>query len=305
MPQRDPHVEPPTDRAWRRKEREMKRAAFLVAAVVGGLAAVTAGTAGVQALITGAQIKDGTIQSRDIANGTIVRADIRAAVLSSLRGARGPAGAQGPRGETGPQGPAGPQGAAGPQGPQGTPGASGATGAVGPQGAKGDPGSGVHVTGSVPTAAELPDDASEGDAYIVTATGHLHVWDGDDWIDTGLVRGPEGPAGATGPAGPQGPQGPAGPTGPAGADGALAGYQIVTGPPVAIAGTDFVVSASANCPAGKVATGGGVSIADPEGFVLMVESRPIGLGTGWFVSVANLSEDANSATPYAVCANAA
>ena len=283
----------------------MRRAVLLAAGVASALGIATAATAGVQALITGAQIKDGTIESRDIENGTIRRADIGQATLSSLRGPRGRVGMQGPRGAIGPQGPAGATGPAGPQGLQGATGAAGAAGAQGPQGAKGDPGAGVHVTGSVPTAADLPAGAAAGDAYIVTATGHLHVWDGDAWIDTGLVQGPEGPEGATGPAGPQGPQGPAGPTGPAGADGALAGYEIVTGAPVAIAGTDFVVSASANCPVGKVATGGGVSISDPAGGVVMVESRPVALGAGWFVSVANFSEDPNSATPYAVCANAA
>jgi hypothetical protein len=56
----------------------MKKAAFVVAGAVFALAAVTAGTAGVQALITSAQIKDGTIASRDIRNGTIARADISA-----------------------------------------------------------------------------------------------------------------------------------------------------------------------------------------------------------------------------------
>ena len=198
----------------------MRRTALLVAGAASALVIATAGTAGVQALITGAQIKDGTIESRDIENGTIRRADIGRATLSSLRGPRGRVGAQGPRGAIGPQGAAGATGPAGPQGLQGATGAPGAAGA-------------------------------------------------------------------------------------AGADGALAGYEIVTGAPVAIAGTDFVVSASATCPVGKVATGGGVSIADPAGGVVMVESRPVALGAGWFVSVANFSEDPNSATPYAVCADAA
>lgn len=201
----------------------MRRTIFLLVGAVFALVIATAGTAGVQALITGAQIKDGTIASRDIKNRTIGRVDIAAATLSSLRGARGPVGAQGPRGAVGPQGAAGAQGAAGPQG----------------------------------------------------ATG------------------------------PQGPQGAAGPTGPAGADGGLAGYEIVTGSAVAISGTDFDVATSVNCPAGKVATGGGVTLGNRAGGVVMLESSPTALGAGWAVTVGNLSSDPNTATPYAICANTA
>ena len=89
------------------------------AVFVGGivaLAAVTAGSAGVRALITGAEIRDNSIESRDIRNGTIGRADVAAPLLKGMRG------------ETGPQGGMGPQGATGPQGPQGPPGPPGAPG---------------------------------------------------------------------------------------------------------------------------------------------------------------------------------
>ncbi len=273
----------------------MKKVAFLIAGAVVALASVTAGTAAVQALITGAQIKDGTIASRDIKNGSVGRADLSAVTLSSLRGRRGPAGAAGPQGATGQQGP---QGAPGPQGERGP---QGDTGAAGPQGAKGDPGAGVHVTGSVADEEDLPASAEEGDAYIVTSTGHLHVWDGTAFVDTGLVRGPAGPQGDVGPAGPQGPQGPVGPTGAAGADGGLSGYEIVVGASVAMAFEDFVVTGSAACPAGKVAIGGGVEIADPEGEVLLTESHPLAGGSGWAVTSLNYGGD-NSMTPYAICA---
>ena len=284
----------------------MKRTAFVVAAVIFALAAVTAGTAGVEALITGAQIQDGTIKSRDIGNGAIRRIDIAPATVASLRGRRGPVGpqgAQGTAGPTGPEGAVGPpgsQGAAGPAGPQGPAGVAGATGP------KGDPGAGVHVTGSVATAAGLPATGNDGDAYIALDTGHLHVWDGTAWIDTGLVRGPEGPQGETGPQGVSGPEGPAGPTGPAGADGGLAGYDLVTGTPVAVAEADFVVSASVACPAGKVVLGGGSEPAILDGDMFVVRSRPTQAGTiyGWSVTVLNYG-GANTLTPYAVCANAA
>jgi hypothetical protein len=278
----------------------------VIVGAVSALAVATAGTAGVRALITGAQIKDGTIESRDIENGTILRADIARGAIASLEGDRGPRGAQGPSGPAGAQGPAG---APGPQGASGPQGATGAQGPQGPQGAKGDTGAGVHVSGSVPTAADLPAGAAEGDAYIVLATGHLHVWDGAAWIDAGEVRGPAGPAGPTGATGPSGPQGVAGPAGPAGADGddgGLAGYEIVTGAAQSILEADFVVTTSAVCPAGKVALGGGASIADPMGEVLVTSSRPTVAGAtyGWSVTLLNYGGD-NSVTPYAVCASSA
>jgi hypothetical protein len=84
----------------------------------------------------------------------------------------------------------------------------------------------------------------------------------------------------------------------------VSGYQIVTGTPVAIAGTDFNVPATVNCPAGKVATGGGVTLGNPAGEVVMAESRPTAAGAGWTVTVLNFSDQPNSATPYAVCATA-
>ena len=280
----------------------MRRTGLLAAGVIGALAVATAGTAGVQALITGAQIKDGTIESRDIKNGAIGRADIADAAEAALRGARGSRGADGP---AGPAGPAGAQGAAGPQGPQG---ATGAQGPQGPQGPKGDTGSGVNVTGSVAVVGDLPAGAALGDAYIVTGTGHLHVWDGAAWVDAGPVRGPEGPQGATGGAGPAGPQGPAGPAGPAGADGAdggLAGYQVVTGAAVTVTPFDFDVSATAMCPAGKVAVGGGASVADSASQIDIAQSYPAAGGAGWSVTVHNYEEGDNTVTPYAICASSA
>jgi len=273
----------------------------VLAGVVSALAVVTAGTAAVQALITGAQIKDGTIESRYVKNGAITRLDIADATEAALRGQRGPRGAAGMQGVAGPAGPAGPQGATGAAGPAGP---SGAQGAQGPKGGTGD---GLHVDGSVADAADLPDDAAVGDAYIVTADGHLHIWDGEDWVDAGLVRGPEGPEGDLGPAGPQGIQGPMGETGAPGADGedgGLAGYEIVVGSAVVVSSGE-ALSATANCPTGKLAVGGGASVADPSVAGLMVESRPTAGGAGWSASIFNESEDDTTMTPYAVCANAA
>jgi hypothetical protein len=285
----------------------MRRATALILGTACALAAATAGTAGIQALITGAQIKDGTVESRDIGNGTIRRADIADATEAALRGQRGPRGAAGEQGPAGPAGLAGPAGSVGQQGATGAAGPQGPAGAQGPQG---DVGEGLHVTGSVDDASDLPEDATTGDAYIVTADGHLHVWDGEAWIDAGLVRGPAGPTGAAGPAGPQGAAGPAGQTGPAGAagadgaDGGLAGYQIVTGTPEPVQGGD-VETVSVSCPAGKLATGGGASVADPSAAGITVESFPLAAGAGWRASVWNESDDSTTVTPYAVCADAA
>ncbi|MEO5576420.1 MAG: hypothetical protein ABIR67_05840 [Gaiellaceae bacterium] len=281
----------------------MRRTVLLVAGAAAALAVATAGTAGVEALITGSQIKDGTIQSRDIQNGTIRRTDLGAAMLSSLQGDGGPRGAQG---IAGPAGPAGPQGATGAPGPQGAAGPTGAQGPQGSQGPQGEMGAGLRVTGSVADTADLPASASVGDAYIVTATGHLHVWNGTAFVDAGLVRGPAGPAGPQGTVGATGPQGLAGPAGADGADGAdggLAGYEIVTAPPIGIADSDYDVVGVANCPAGKVAVGGGVSLADPtSSVVLIAESKPTAGGAGWTVTVLNTDFAAASMTPYAVCA---
>ena len=46
----------------------------------------------------------------------------------------------------------------------------------GPQGPQGPVGAGVSIKGSVANITDLPVVASIGDAYIVTANGHLYVW---------------------------------------------------------------------------------------------------------------------------------
>lgn len=90
--------------------------ATAVALAVLVLLVAMAGSATAGALITGRDIKDGTVTSKDLRNGTVTGADVKDGSLSrqdfsgSLQG---------------PQGPAGPEGPVGPQGPQGTPGVSG------------------------------------------------------------------------------------------------------------------------------------------------------------------------------------
>jgi hypothetical protein len=93
-------------------------------------------------------------------------------------------------------------------------------GPVGPAGPQGSAGTGINLKGQVPNVGSLPPTGNvEGDAYVVTATGDLWVWDADTsaWINAGPIQGPPGPTGATGA---QGPKGDTGATGPAGATGA-------------------------------------------------------------------------------------
>lgn len=109
-------------------------------ALVLALVAFTPTGAMAAKLLTGQDIKDGSLFSRDIHNGTLTGRDIEnysigekelapGTVTDGEDGATGPAGppgegTQGPKGDTGAQGPAGPpgQGTQGPQGPQGNPG---------------------------------------------------------------------------------------------------------------------------------------------------------------------------------------
>lgn len=107
-------------------------------------------------------------------------------------------------------GPTGPSGTAGPTGPTGTAGTS------------------FIIKGSVATVGNLPTTGNTtGDAYIVTATQDLYVWNGTAWTNVGKIVGPTGPTGstgatgATGPTGSNGGIGPTGPMGPTGSTGAL------------------------------------------------------------------------------------
>jgi hypothetical protein len=77
--------------------------AALIAAFVAAIVSATAATATTTIVITGAQIKDGSIQAKDLS----------AKARRSLRGQRGPRGLRGLAGAPGPTGPAGAPGAAG------------------------------------------------------------------------------------------------------------------------------------------------------------------------------------------------
>jgi hypothetical protein len=105
----------------------------IVAAVVGS------GTAGAARLITGRQIKDGSITGRDIRNKSLTATDFR----GSVRGPAGPAGLAGAAGRPGAAGPAGPAG------PAGTFSAGNIQQANGPSVVMGASGSGNEVQSSV------------------------------------------------------------------------------------------------------------------------------------------------------------
>lgn len=123
----------------------------------------------------------------------------------------------------------------------------------------------------------------------------------------GLVgpRGPAGPAGAPGPQGQPGPQGVQGTqgiqgfSGPAGATGGFsnAGLTYVVGPTVSVPAGQ-VAGATASCPTGMKATGGGFfsSITVPGA------SEAPSSGVGWFVLVNNTSSLSVDVHAFAVCA---
>jgi len=155
---------------------------------------------------------------------------------SGAAGSAGPTGPTGSTGSTGPTGPSGTSGSTGPTGPTGATGSSGPTGpsGTGPTGPTGQAGSGIQYKGTVAATGSLPSSGNtQGDAYIVTSTNHIWIWNGSAWTDGGVVTtgitGPTGPTGSTGNTGPTGLTGLSGPTGPTGATG-TAGSTGSTGP---------------------------------------------------------------------------
>ncbi len=112
-------------------------------------------------------------------------------------------------------------------------------------------------------------------------------------------QGPKGDPGAEGPKGDQGVQGATGDTGPPG----IGGYQIVTGTAVVVTPGN-IGTATATCPAGKRALGGGYS-ATGVGRARVFQSGPPGNGTFWLVSAENTAAAGNiSVLALAMCASA-
>jgi hypothetical protein len=139
--------------------------AALVVGAVGGPPAVQAAST----VIDGKRLKNDSVTSGKIRNGTIQMRDLSRTAQTGITGAdgeRGPAGPQGPAGVSivGPTGPKGEKGDTGPQGPRGDVTTVNGSTIVGPKGDRGEPG------------------------------------------PQGLT-GPQGPKGDRGETGPQGPQG--------------------------------------------------------------------------------------------------
>lgn len=177
----------------------------------------------------------------------------------------------------------GPQGAQGPAGPAGM---QGMPGPVGPQGAQGLPGS----AGAQGVPGPIGPQGVQGEPGAV------------------------GPAGSTGPQGVPGAVGPLGPAGPQGVPGAagLSGYEIVSVDSAFDSSSTKLLSA--DCPAGKVALGGGAdlfpSLVDPNRdtapVVLRASTPSIGNGVtpGWFAQSSEIGAYtfAWHMVVYAVCA---
>lgn len=144
----------------------------MVLACIAVVLAMAGSAFAARSLITGADIKDGSIS----------RADLSRSVVKSLKGKRGPAGPAGRDGSEGPQGsagPAGPQGAAGARGATGAPGPQGEQGEQGPPGSDGAPGQVVvdaRSAGPANAGAALPlssDGPTGGDGVDVSDGGSM------------------------------------------------------------------------------------------------------------------------------------
>ena len=108
----------------------------------------------------------------------------------------------------------------------------------------------------------------------------------------------------TGPAGPAGPPGPAGPAGVSGLERLAADSAL---------NSNAVKTAIINCPAGKNALGGGGSVRQLDTTipfnVSIVDTRPIGDGTGWRAQAKEFGPPFTTAawrvTAFVICATVA
>ena len=135
-----------------RTSRHARLSAALLAVLV--LSLGLGGTAAAVTLVTGKQIKDGTVRGRDVGNGSLTGADVADRSLSPADFSGSVQGPTGPQGPAGPSGPAGSKGDPGPKGDPGQPGREGPQGPQGPQGPTGPTGpagvSGLYYAGSDP-----------------------------------------------------------------------------------------------------------------------------------------------------------
>jgi hypothetical protein len=173
----------------RRRFRVVPTPAMVVACIAVVLA-MTGSAFAARALITGADVK----------NGSLTRADLSGRTLKSLTGKRGPAGhdgftgARGPQGDTGPAGPAGPTGPAGPAGPRGgvgDTGVQGPQGRTGPQGPRGDTGPAGQAIANPFSTGTTPIDTTGGDGTLaLSSTGPSTTTDSVDLTNGNVFLGP-------------------------------------------------------------------------------------------------------------------
>jgi hypothetical protein len=93
--------------------RKRRPTVAMVVAMVALFVALS-GSATAAIVMTGSNIKDGTIAGKDLKNRTLGSKKLSKKAIRSLKGKAGPQGPQGAQGPQGVQGPPGPQGAAGP-----------------------------------------------------------------------------------------------------------------------------------------------------------------------------------------------
>ena len=74
----------------------------------------------------------------------------------------------------------------------------GLKGDKGEPGDDGQDGTSIIIKGTVPTEADLPSGAAQGDTYIAEDTKEGYVWDGTKWVNIGSLEGPEGEKGDKG-----------------------------------------------------------------------------------------------------------
>jgi hypothetical protein len=121
-----------------------------------------------------------------------------------------------------------------------------------------------------------------------------------NWAQQG-IPGPKGDPGEPGPPGPAGPQG------EPGAPGGLSGYEQITVDKQTDPDVSIFTSATATCPTGKVAVGGGGEILNPTQAgtsVVLDASRPIGPRT-WMAEAHGLGSIEWTLRVTVICANAA
>lgn len=259
-------------------------------------AALMLGAAGGTAWATGAigsiVAPDGTIngcyqqqngQLRVVAAGETCRAS-ELALSWAQKGPAGEAGARGEQGPPGPQGDRGLQGPAGADGERGEKGERGDPGPTGPQGPRGDTGQagvdGISVTAT--PVARGNADCPQGGTRFDAAGGTAYACNGAD--------------------------------GAAGESSGLTDRQLVTATEQWGRQCDYwsctpwgSSTATARCPAGKIAIAGGFSVPDERDQLgnwlgSPTVSRPSADASGWVVTVTG--HVSGSVTAYAVCVGA-